>query len=280
MPSQADLIGEHPLPPDIFDTYFSCTDYAVTATQCHRSLVEKPDLDGDELVDWLARKIIDHHYDPDKLERLKRAYERAGFPLYAAQHRQLPEADRTKKGNGTEVVLIEYIDSCQADRNLFKAYKFRYNPNVDQSMKGDDSLMIDVIKDERGNDDLRIFLGEAKFRGAPDRAVLTELSSSLGKDKLPISYSFLVDVLFKDPATEAVGRLLENFLIAEIKAKGNLRYAGLLLSNSRTPDFVAANFNCDNPALVFISAGIEAPADLINAAFQKAKDLLANPDEL
>jgi hypothetical protein len=140
--------------------------------------------------------------------------------------------------------------------------------------------MIDVIKDDQGNDDLRVFLGEAKFRGVPDRAVLEELSSSLGKDKLPISYSFLVDLLFKDPATEAVGRLLENFLIAEIKAKGNLRYAGLLLSNARTQDFVSANFSCDNPALVFISAGITAPAELINAAFQRAKDVLANPDQL
>jgi hypothetical protein len=43
---------------------------------------------------------------------------------------------------------------------------------------------------------------------------------------------------------------------------------------------VAANFSCDNPALVFISAGIEAPADLINAAFQRAKELLAKPDQL
>lgn len=280
MPSQAELIGEHPIAPNIFDTYFSCTDHAPTETQCHRSLVEKADLDDDALIDWLAHKIIDHHYDPDKLERLKRAYERAGFPLYAAQHRQLPEADRTKKGNGTEVMLIEYIDSCQVDHRLYKAYKFRYNPNVDQSMKGDDSLMIELIKDDQGNDDLRVFFGEAKFRSVPDRAVLTELSSSLGKDKLPISYSFLVDVLFKDPATESVGRLLENFLVAEIKAKGNLRYAGLLLSNPRTPEFVTTNFSCDNPALVFISAGIEAPADLINAAFQKAKDLLAKPDEL
>lgn len=73
---------------------------------------------------------------------------------------------------------------------MFKAFRFRYNPNVDQAMKGDDALLVDVLSDAHGNPDLKIFLGEAKFRSVPNKAALKDISSSLGKDKLPLSYTF------------------------------------------------------------------------------------------
>jgi len=280
MPSQVELIGRHPLAPDIFEKWFASCDIAPSSNKCHRSLIAQKPSNDDQLTDWLARKIISHHYSPDKLERLKQKYHNIGFPQYAAQHRQIPSADRTRKGNATEIILIEYIQSCQPNRNLFKAYKFRYNPNVDQSMKGDDALMVDIITDQNGKEDLKVFLGEAKFRGVPDRKVLEELSSSLGKDKLPISYSFLIDELYRDPATEPIAKLFENFIMVEVKARGNMKYAGLLLSNTGTFNFVERHFACANPDLVFISAGMERPEDLIAEAFRKAEELINQPDRL
>lgn len=175
---------------------------------------------------------------------------------------------------------MEYICSCQSDRQLFKVFKFRYNTNVDQSMKGDDALMVDLIKDDKGNDALKIYLGEAKFRGVADKPVLNDLSEALGKDKLPISYSFLVDQLYKDPDTEVVADLLNDFVVSEVKAKNNLKYAGLLLSDPKAAAFVEKNFSCDNNAMVIISAGIEKPQELVQLAFEKAAAFLAKPDQL
>ncbi|MGJ1322491.1 Hachiman antiphage defense system protein HamA [Sphingobacterium faecium] len=277
MASQNDLVGIHPVAPHFFENWFTCEDKPVVPAKLHRSLISKLSSDDDVLVEWLARKIIDYHYDPVKLDRLKDRYSQIGFPQYAAQHRQLPNTDKTKKGNATEIILIEYIEGCLVGRQLYKAFKFRYNPNVDQSMKGDDALLVEIVKDKRGMDDLNVLLGEAKFRGTPSNDVLGDLSSSLGKDKLPISFSFLVDELYKDAATESVARLFDNFVMDQIKSKGNLKYAGLLLSNHNASNFVENNFQCDNPALVIISASLRNPAVLINKAFEKANDLLKNP---
>lgn len=280
MPSQDNLVGVHPVAPHFFDDWFSCEDKPIVPTRLHRALTSKLLSDDEQLTDWLARKIIHYHYDPVKLNRLKDRYTQIGFPQYAAQHRQLPNADKTKKGNATEIILIEYIAGCLAGRQLYKAFKFRYNPNVDQSMKGDDALLVEIVKDNKGRDDLSVLLGEAKFRGTPSKDVLNDLSSSLGKDKLPISFSFLVDELYKDATTESVARLFDGFVMDQIKSKGNLKYAGLLLSNHRTSTFVENNFQCDNPALVIISASLQNPAVLINKAFEKANDLLKNPVQI
>lgn len=67
-------------------------------------------------------------------------------------------------------------------------------------------------------------------------------------------------------------------MVAEIKSKGNINYTGLLLSTNKTADFVEKNFSSDNPSLVFISAGINHPVDLVKKAFLKAQELLDKPE--
>lgn len=279
MPSQNEIIGKHPDDPHIFHRWFEATDHPVQDHINHRALNGQLDADDPELIEWLARRIIDHHYSPELLNRLKSRYRRLGFARFAAMHRQIPISDTTRKGNATEIILIEYLQSCQEQEQI-KAFRLRYNPNVDQSMKGDDAMLVEVVQDDRGRDDLKVLLGEAKFRGTPSSAVLEEISGALGKDKVPLSYSFLIQRLADDPETEHLADLLENFLIAEIKDKGNLRYAGLLLSSTAAGRFVQNNFSIDNPAMVIISAGIEAPAQLVSNAFQKAQEILDDLDLL
>lgn len=279
MPSQNEIIGQHPDDPHIFHRWFDVTDHPTQAHINHRALAGQLDADDPELIEWLAERIIEHHYSPRMLDQLKRRYRKLGFSEYAAQHNQLPTNESTRKGNATEIILIEYLQSCQENEQI-KAFRLRYNPNVDQSMKGDDALLVEVIQDDRGRDDLKVLLGEAKFRGTPSSVVLEEISGALGKDKMPLSYSFLIQRLADDPETEYLADLLENFLIEEIKDKGNLLYAGLLLSSTAAGRFVQNNFSIDNPAMVIISAGIETPAQLVTNAFEKALEKLEDPDLL
>lgn len=276
MPTQSELIGNHPVPPNIFQRWFRCNDVAVTATKCHRSLETLIPVTDEQLIEWLAQKLIHHHYEDTRVERLKQKYREIGYPQYAEQHRKLPRLDATKKGNATEILLVEYIEGCQ-NKPLTKIFRLRYNPNVDQSMKGDDALLVDIFQDNNGNDQIKIFLGEAKYRQTPSAAVVNEIANSLSRDKKPLSFSFLVEQLLKDEDSEAIGDLLDKFLVDEVKNGEKIIYAGFLLGNQNTFRFVDNNLNSNNPSLVFISSGIQNSQDLISAAYTRAEALLLNP---
>lgn len=276
MKTQTQVIGGHPAAPNIFGVWLDHNDIAVTGTKKHRELSQNVHANRQTVIDWFARKLINHHMDDDRLDRLKKKYRDLNFPQYAAANRKLPATDKTKKGNGIEVLLIEYIEACQG-KPLHKHYKLRYNGNVNQAMKGDDVLLIDVVEDAQKNDTVKLFLGESKFRSTPNAAIVNTLSSSLSATKLPLSYTFVVDELSKEPATKNLADFLDEFIITEIKAKGNIMYAGLLVSNTRASHFVEANLNNANDDLVIVSLGLDNPVDLINDAFAAAEHLVLNP---
>lgn len=275
--SQKDLIGDHPAAPNEFNRWLNCTDVALVPGKCHRSLVGAIAPDN-QLIEWLAKRLIHHHYEETRLKRLQEKYKEAGFPLYAEQHRRLPRADKTMKGNLTEMLLIEYVEGCQK-KTLIKVLKLRYNPNVDQAIKGDDTLMVDIIKDGK-KEKVKIFLGEAKFRKKPSKTVVDTIAKSLAKSKKPISYSYLVNEMLRDEKTKAIGDILDKYIVDEIKGKGDIVYTGFLLSDNDTFNVVESNLTSDNPALVFISTSIDNPNDLVAKAFQKAEELLKTPDKL
>jgi hypothetical protein len=122
MKSQTELIGNHPAAPNKFGEWLSVEDIAVTANKRHRALTPLIKTDDAELINWLADKIIRHHYDDYRLNRLKEKFGSLGFKKYAETHRKLPTADKTKKGNATEIILSEYIESS-IGQNMVKAFK-------------------------------------------------------------------------------------------------------------------------------------------------------------
>lgn len=276
MTKQIDLIGNHPNAEHPLGAWLKANDIPITVTKCHRELTEINNEKNEDLILWMANKLISHHYSNFRLEQLKKKFAELGFEKYANQNRKLPVADNVKKGNATEILLTEYIQST-LNRELIKVFKLRYNPNVDQAIKGDDTLMVDLSEQESG-DDLKIYLGESKFRSTPSKQVVDDVSSSLEKEKMPLSYSFLVEEIAKNDVELALK--LDEFIVQDIKDKGQLIYTGLILSNEHTSRFVENNLNNDNPELILISIGIQNPENFINLVFDKANELIANPTTL
>lgn len=274
MPSQSEIIGDHPVAPNQFAAWLQCADIAVTETKCYRSLTNTIPVSDPQLIEWLARKLIQHHYEDERVEKLKQKYTELGFPQYAEQFRKLPRADKTRKGNAAETLLVEYVESCR-NKEMIKVYKLRFNPNVDQSMKGDDMLMGEFVDGKK--EKLKLFLGEAKFRSTPDRTVINEITEALAIDKKPLSFTFLVEQLQRDSSTKDLSESLEKFLLDDIKGQGNLMYTGLLLSNEKTFAVVDPYLTSDNKTFLFISIGIQDPAILIAEAFKRAEALVLAP---
>lgn len=276
MAKQDTLIGTHPTPPDIFGRWLAGLNRPDSATQCHRSLSEIEAQDEEELLEWLSNEIIRYHYHEDRIGRLKAMYESLGFDEYAEQYRMIPNNEDTRKGNMAEIIMCEYVISS-TQKHLIKTYRFRYSTNVDQSMKGDDMLMVDYNEEK---DDVEVYLGEAKFRQTPTPKSVRDIANSLSKDTKPLSFPFLVDRLRERPATQGLADKLDKFIIDTVKRNGKLTYTGFLLSNEETAEKVEANLDSDNPRLVFISLGVNDPSDFMQKVFALVQQKLANPSTI
>jgi hypothetical protein len=108
----------------------------------HRNLIEKT-IDDDILNDQLADWII-HHHTPEwkiqKFEEKKRILEKHEFQEYVQLRMPFPiKNESTQKGNFGEIILAEYLKACSGLELL--VHKLRFNPNVEQSMKGDDGMV-------------------------------------------------------------------------------------------------------------------------------------------
>jgi Cap4 SAVED domain len=87
---------------------------------------------------------------------------------------RFPIDPSTRKGNLAEVVLAEYL--VAATGIVLPIYRLRYNPNIDQSMKGDDVLAFDL-----DSNPVRIIVGEAKFRGTSTKKAVEEIVDGLAR---------------------------------------------------------------------------------------------------
>ena len=191
MSRQDDILGPHPSKHPVFGTWLDYEDKESTETSCVRTLSEKSVFD-EVVMEPFAKCLIDFHYSPASIKALKKRFEKLGFKefsTYYAQSRKLPRNVNTRKGNAVEVLMTEYSLAAIDKPDLTYAHRFRYNPNVDQSMKGDDMLIVDFSDESRPT----IYIGEAKFRKTVDKAVLEDVKMSLAKDKMPLSLTFLRD---------------------------------------------------------------------------------------
>ena len=223
-----EVVGPHPVSPHPFGERFSCADGHSEHGVPTRALSET-NSDVDQFVAAMRDCLRAHHSRPEDMDRdrLRRdAYARQGLTLPLTR---FPKNPTTRKGNWAEILLCEYVTaSSNAD---LPVYRLRYNPNVEQSMKGDDVLAFDLEANP-----VRIIVGEAKFRGTSSKQAVTEIIESLERSfqgGLPASLQFVADRLMQE-GNEVLGRRIEECADLFVKNRLQIDHVGLLASNHRS----------------------------------------------
>ncbi|MDZ7860950.1 MAG: Hachiman antiphage defense system protein HamA [Candidatus Krumholzibacteriota bacterium] len=258
-----EILGSHP-EADAFGCHTQAKDTNTNSDVPHRAL-SQDDGSRNDTVGQLRKALIRHHTSVEMRARDQRKREdlrQLGYPVSDAGTHRFPHADKTRKGNLAEVFLAEYI-GAGADADL-PIYRLRYNPNVEQSMKGDDVLAFDFHSKR-----VRILVGEAKFRGTSSKAAVQEIVAGLVRSHqagLPASLQFVADRLFEMKNID-LGRRVENCALLMAQGKLDLQYVGLLLSNTNSKANVDRHTNSELRNLVMISLGIDDPSSLVRDCF-------------
>jgi hypothetical protein len=259
------IVGKHPKPPHPCAIHMHARDQFSVHTVPHRVLDDGP-LQIPEFTSSMARWILDHHVSPEALcrDRIQsEALARQGLQNPARP--RLPTNLTTQKGNWAEILLAEYlVASCSV---RLPVYRLRYNPNVDQSMKGDDVLAFDLDANP-----VRVLVGEAKFRTTPTKAVVEEMVASLVKShsgNIPASLQFVADRLFES-GNSVLGEKVAACNALFARGQLQLDYVGLLVSNRDTHRHVQNNAKTDVRRLAVISLGLTDPAGLVAVSFATA----------
>lgn len=275
MSRQDDILGPYPSKHPVFGTWLDYEDKESTETSCVRTLSEKSVFD-EVVMEPFAKCLIDFHYSPASIKALKKRFEKLGFKefsTYYAQSRKLPRNVNTRKGNAVEVLMTEYSLAAIDKTDLTYSHRFRYNPNVDQSMKGDDMLIVDFSDEANPT----IYIGEAKFRKTVDKAVLDDVKKSLAKDKMPLSLTFLRNC-FEDVDNDKYEKL-DDMLIQEL-SDYDIRYIGFIVGDKKAGKYVEEKWVCDNPKHVMLVLSLDEPEEFVKQAFDKAKTLLTETPEI
>jgi hypothetical protein len=277
MTEQERLIGKHPQAPHILGEWLAYTDYPTTASKKHRKLEEDNGL-RQKAIDNIAGWIIDHHILEQKmnlLERKAQILQKYDFDEYVKSSHLLPTNDTTQKGNVAEIILVEYLQKTTGLSPII--HKLRYNPNVEQSMKGDDVLLLNP-----DNVSEKIIYGESKYRSTPSKQVIGDAVSNLdGNKRLPVSIGFIADILYEQ-GNDALADKLMDLQILLKNENVNIYNVGFLLSTkSTTPSKdtsiqVETHLTTTNPNLVFVSLGLENPIEIVEESFRLANERLLN----
>lgn len=275
MTEQERLIGEHPQLPHILGEWLVHTDLPASANKKHRKLEEDNSL-RQNAIDNIAKWIISHHIIKQKIEALERKaqiLQKHDFDKFVESQSLLPKFEITQKGNMAEIILVEYLRETTGLSPII--HKLRYNTNVEQSMKGDDVLLLNPT-----NIFEKVIYGESKYRSTPSKQVIEEAVSNLeGNKKLPVSIGFVVDRLYEMGDYVLANNLMDLQLLLKDN-KIDVRNVGFLLSTkSTTPSKdtsmqVEKHLNTSNSNLVFISLGLDNPIEIVNESFRIANERL------
>jgi len=256
------ILRPHPQPPAAVAAILAGVDSQTSSKRQHRQLTEKPGRRADA-IEWLRAALVRHHAGAEKRQRLQemnQALQRQGFPPRSVY----PVNQNTRKGNLAEVVLAEYV--VASEELSLPVYRLRYNPNVDQSMKGDDVLAFDL-----GSSPMRILVGESKFRATPRREHVEEIVAGLLRShhaQIPVSLQFVADRLY-DSNNEELGRRIQDCQIAIIRGQIDVDYVGFLLGPVATASCVGTHTPGGTPVrLAMISLCVDSPDDLVDDCYR------------
>ena len=275
---QDTIIGIHPVPPDFLGVWLSHSDMPTSKDKRHRVLSEKTGTRA-QAVEQVATWVLDHVVSGFMKARMHEEKQKI-----LAQHKMgnlsdkfllLPTLDKTKKGVITEVILIEYLKKTTGYSPM--VYKLHFNPNADQSMKGDDCLLFDPVDIKN-----RVIYGESKFRGKPTKQVVEDIVDNLQNNKrLPVSLPFVANLLSLEHKDDKAKEVMEVLTLIK-EGKTPVHNVGFLLSlkstrsSVDTAQVVEKNLSSTNSNLVFISLGLDNPGDFIMDVMNKVIDLFNN----
>jgi len=262
------ILGPHPRP-DAFGCHTQAEDTNTNFEVPHRALSQ--DIDSrDKTVEQLREALIRHHASDEMRKRdlrIQKSLLKLGYPTSGSYSHRFPCDDKTRKGNLAEVFLAEYI-VAESNASL-PVYRLRYNPNVDQSMKGDDVLAFDF-----SSDPVRILICEAKFRSSPSKKSVKDIIAGLirsHKTGLPASLQFVADRLFESGNSDLGSSVAECALLM-VSGKLDLQYVGMLLSDTRSKRYVDQYTNYGLRNLVMVSLGIDDPNGLVDQSFNEIEE--------
>lgn len=261
------IINEHPVGSHPFSISLTSNDVNTDSGIAHRELIENGN--NDILLEYMLPILENHHISSDALKRHKELVDSLRIINAPKIHSPYPRNLSTQKGNFAEIFLAEYIE--QTTDSELPVYRLRYNPNPDQSMKGDDVLCFDL-----DSDPVRIIVGESKFRGTPDKQAVTDIVDGLlrsNKEGLPISLIFVAERLFQEGKVE-IGKKIQNCAVLYATNKLNIDYVGLLMSNINAKNVVKKHTSNDPRNLLMISLGIQEPEKIVQQAFKRLEDTI------
>lgn len=258
------ILGVHPDGATPMGRILEAADGTTSTKIPHRALSVKP---GKYVLatSSIRGMLVNHHTNPEALARSKSqvaAMKRLGVSPPKNLSR-FPINATTRKGNLAEIVLAEYITA--ATETSLPVYRLRYNPNVDQSMKGDDVLAFDL-----DSDPVRVIVGEAKFRATSTKGSVQEIVTGLVrsfKAGIPASLQFVADRLFESGETELGERVMS---CATLFARGELRldYVGLLVSDTQVAERVDDIRSGQLRRIAILSLALDDPDGLVTSCYK------------
>lgn len=226
----------------------------------HRELLDKED--NNALIDYFIPILQYHHISNDALKRHKELVQSLRISNLPELPSPYPHNLITQKGNFAEIFLAEYLSITT--KTQLPIYRLRYNPNPDQSMKGDDVLLFDL-----DSSPVKIIIGESKFRGTPDKKSVIEIVDGLLRSKkagLPTSLMFVADRLFEENKPE-IGKKVQECALLFANNNLHIDYVGMLMSNQDAKNAVNKHTSNNLHNLLMISLGMQNPENVVKQAF-------------
>jgi len=254
------IINDHPSEKHPFAESLLSNDESSTNGVSHRCLVENGS--RDVFLNYMTLALQNHHISPEALERRRDLIETLQIKDAPMLVSPFPKNITTQKGNFAEVFLAEYL--CTTTEAELPIYRLRYNPNVEQSMKGDDVLLFDM-----DSDPVRIIVGESKFRGIPDKKAVVDIVEGLVRSNrtgLPISLMFVAERLFEVGNSE-LAQKVQNCAVLFLTNQLQIDYVGFLMSNYNAKNVVNTHTSSELHNLLMISLNIESPDAIVQQAF-------------
>lgn len=147
----------------------------------------------DDVKDTLAKLLYDYHtISPVNTNLLSQLRYRQLASVLIRGNDQRPRDSNTRSGNLVEILACEFAKKQGYD---IPVLRLQYNPNPDQSMKGDDILGFQFS--ERRTEKGALLVGEGKFRTRFEKIVVQEAYEGLRKKNRssPVSMEFVATIL-------------------------------------------------------------------------------------